>query len=772
MRRYLYLFGVVCTGCFLAFFYTSNRSPVNIDEQMPDVVSYNFNIRPILSDKCYKCHGPDASKRQAGLRLDDPASAFKALKDDPNAHVIVPGSPAMSELFRRVSTGDTSEMMPPANSNLKRLTPHEVDLIRKWIKQGAKFEKHWAFVPPKSSPVPEVKDKSWPKNPIDNFILAKQEQYGLTHNFEADKERLLKRLSFDLTGLPPTLEMMDSFLADSSPIAYEKMVDELMSSPAYGEKMTLHWLDVSRYADSHGYQDDNYRSQWPWRDWVIHAFNENLPYDKFITWQLAGDQIPNGTKEELLATGFNRNHKITEEGGVINEEYRVAYVTDRTNTFGKALLGVTIECAHCHDHKYDPFSQKEYYQLFAFFNQVKEPGIQSVVGGPETYAKRPLMQVTNEDVKGILKFVNKQDTNKLIVSVMGDSDAYRKTYILKRGNYDTHGDEVLAGTPKAILPFDDRYPKNRLGLAEWLFNPKNPLTARVFVNQMWQEIFGRGIVKTSEDFGRQGNLPSHPELLDWLAVDFMDHGWNIKRLVKQMVMSATYQQSAVISAAALRTDPDNIYLTHGPRNRLPAEFIRDMVLASSGLLTRTIGGPSVNPYQPPGLWEAATSGRGQLANYKQVHGPNLYRRGMYTLIKRTVPPVEMAIFDASNRDQCEVRRLKTNTPLQALLMENDPTVLEAARVLAAKLLHENSKTNDKIFKAFRLIVCRKPTLKEQSILNGYYSGELASMDPKTAANVLNVGEYPIPAQLDKVTLAAMMKTVDLIYNMEEAITKT
>jgi len=739
---------------------------------MPDVVSYNFNIRPILSDKCYKCHGPDASKRQAGLRLDDPASALKALKDDPNAHVIVPGSPAMSELFRRISTSDTSDMMPPANSNLKRLTPHEVDLIRKWIKQGAKFEQHWAFVPPKSSPVPEVKDQSWPKNPIDNFILAKQEQYGLMHNPEADKERLLKRLSFDLTGLPPTLEMMNRFLADNSANAYEKMADELMKSPAYGEKMTLHWLDVSRYADSHGYQDDNYRSQWPWRDWVIHAFNENLPYDKFITWQLAGDQIPNGTKEQLLATGFNRNHKITEEGGVINEEYRVAYVTDRTNTFGKAILGVTIECAHCHDHKYDPFSQKEYYQLFAFFNQVKETGIESVVGGPETYAKRPMMQVTNDDVKGILKFVNKQDTNKLIVSIMGDSDAYRKTYILKRGNYDTHGDEVFAGTPKAILPFESSYPKNRFGLAEWLFNPKNPLTARVFVNQMWQEIFGRGIVKTSEDFGRQGNLPSHPELLDWLAVDFMDHGWNIKRLVKQMVMSATYRQSAVISAEALRADPDNVYLTHGPRNRLPAEFVRDMVLASSGLLTRTIGGPSVNPYQPPGLWEAATSGRGQLANYKQVHGPNLYRRGMYTLIKRTVPPIEMAIFDASNRDQCEVRRLKTNTPLQALLMENDPTVLEAARVLAAKLLQENSKASDKIYKAFRLIVCRKPTQQEQSILSNYYSTELTSMDRKTATKVLNVGEYPIPAHLDKVTLAAMMKTVDLIYNLEEAITKT
>ncbi len=579
-------------------------------------------------------------------------------------------------------------------------------------------------------------------------------------------------MSFDLTGLPPSLDLMNRFLADKSPNAYEKVVDELMQSPAYGEKMTLHWLDVARYADSHGYQDDNYRTQWPWRDWVIHAFNENLPYDKFVTWQLAGDLMPNGTKEQLLATGFNRNHKITEEGGVINEEYRVAYVTDRTNTFGKALLGCTIECAHCHDHKYDPFSQKEYYQLFAFFNQVKEPGIQSTVGGPETYAKRPLIQISNDDVKGILKFVNKQDTGKLIVSVMGDSEYYRKTYILKRGNYDTHGDEVEPATPKAILPFASSYPKNRLGLAEWLFDPKNPLTARVFVNQTWQEFFGRGIVKTSEDFGMQGNLPSHPELLDWLAVDFRDHGWDIKRLVKQMVMSATYRQSAVISPEKLKLDPDNSLLSHGPRYRLPAEFVRDMVLASSGLLNPTVGGPSVNPYQPPGLWENATSGRGILANYKQVHGPNLYRRGMYTLIKRTVPPVEMAIFDASNRDQCEVRRLRTNTPLQALLMENDPTVLEAARVLAAKLLQDKSSDGDKIEKAFRLIICRTPTQQELGILKGYYNDELKTIDQKAAQKVLSVGEYPVPEGLNKITLAAMMKTVDAIYNLEEAITKT
>jgi hypothetical protein len=768
---YIWFVGVVC---IVYAIYSCNRSSsAQISaEEIPDTISYNFNIRPILSDKCFKCHGPDAGKRQAGLRLDIPESAYSALKDNPTAHALVPGDLDKSELYQRVSTTDTAQQMPPVNSNLKRLNGYELALIKKWIKQGAKYEKHWAFVPPKSTPVPGVTDKAWPKNPIDNFILARLEKYNLKPNAEADKERLLKRISFDLNGLPPDLATMDKFMADNSPDAYEKMVDELMARPQYGEKMALHWMDIARYADSHGYQDDNYRTQWPWRDWVIHAYNENMSYKTFITWQLAGDLLPDHTKEQLLATGFNRNHKITEEGGVINEEYRVSYVTDRTNTFGKAMLGVSLECAHCHDHKYDPFSQKEYYQVFAFFNSVKEVGIESTVGGPETYAKKPLMQISNDDVKNVLKFVNKKDTGKLIVSIMGDDSVYRKTYILKRGSYDAHGDSVMPSTPKAILPFNSNYPQNRLGLAKWLFDKENPLTARVYVNQLWQEFFGRGIVKTLGDFGMQGDLPSNPQLLDWLAIDFRDHGWNVKRLVKQIVMSATYRQSAVVSPEKLKADPENIWLARGPRSRLPAEFVRDEVLASSGLLTKTIGGPSVNPYQPPGLWENATSGRGLLASYKQVHGPDLYRRGMYTLIKRTVPPVEMAIFDASNRDQCEVQRLRTNTPLQALLMMNDPTVLEAARVLATKLLQEKSTANDKIHKAFRLIICRKPTDKEMAILMSYYDDQLKSTSKQSADKLISVGEYPIATDVNKQTLAAMMKVVDTIYNLEEAITKT
>lgn len=742
------------------------------EEQIPDKVSYNFHVRPILSDKCFTCHGPDANKREAGLRLDIAEEAYKALKENPSAHALVPFKPEASEVFLRISSTDSALMMPPKSSNLK-LTAHEISMIEKWIKQGAKYERHWAFNPPKAPEIPKVKTDDWAKNEIDHFILAKLEQKGVKPNAEADKERLLKRLSLDLTGLPPDIAVMDKFLADGGSNAYEKVLESLLKSPAYGEKMALHWLDVSRYADSHGYQDDNYRSQWPWRDWVIHAFNKNMPYDEFITWQLAGDLMPNATKEQLLATGFNRNHKITEEGGVIDEEYRVEYVTDRTNAFGKALLGVTLECAHCHDHKYDPFSQKEYYQVFAFFNNVKEVGLESSVGGPETYAKKPLMEISNEDVKKILTFVNKQDTGKLIVSVMGDRDTLRKTYILNRGVYDAHGTEVEAGTPKSVLPFGSQYAKNRLGLSKWLFDKQNPLTSRVFVNQVWQEFFGRGLVKTSGDFGMQGELPSHPELLDWLAVDFMNHGWNIKRLVKQIVSSATYRQSAVVSAEKLRTDPENILLARAPRYRIPAESVRDVVLASSGLLVKTIGGPSVKPYQPGGLWEAATSGRGILANYKQDHGQSLYRRGMYTFIKRTVPPPTMSIFDASNRDQCEVKRLNTNTPLQALVMLNDPTVLEASRVLAAKLLQENTAVEAKVIKAFRLIVCRNPNEREIKLLSSYYNDQLKVFAQKSKAEkVLAVGEYPIPEKIDKRNLAAMMEVMTTIYNLEETITKT
>ncbi len=758
-----------------AFVSCFNNKDQSEGHSLPDVVSYNFQIRPVLSDKCFKCHGPDANKREAGLRLDIADSAFAPLKETKGAFAIVPGKPELSELYKRIASADTSFMMPPVEAHLGVLSKYEVSLFEKWIKQGARYETHWAFSAPKKSALPGVADKSWPKNEIDYFVLSKLEQINLAPNEAADKERLLKRAAFDITGLPPSIEMMDKFLADKSDNAYEKIVDELLQTPQYGEKMAVHWMDVARYADSYGYQDDNIRTQWPWRDWVIHAFNTNLPYDKFLTWQIAGDMLPDATKEQMLATAFFRNHKYTEEGGVVPEEYRVEYLIDKTKTFGKGILGVTIECAQCHDHKYDPFSQKDYYRLMAFFNNTKEPGFEGDVSTSKP-AKTPFLKLDDNDIKNAMSYINKTDTGALTVSVMGERDTLRKTYVLNRGSYTAPTEEVKAEAIAAVMKFDTaKFNRNRIGLAQWTIDRNNPLTARVFVNQVWQELFGRGIIKTTGDFGMQGELPSHPALLDWLAVDFMENGWNIKRLMKQLAMSATYRQSTKLSEEKLKKDPENIYLARGPRQRLAAEFVRDMVLASSGLLVKKIGGPSVKPYQPKGLWESATSGRGVLATYKQDHGDSLYRRGLYTFIKLTVPPPSMGLFDASNRDQCEVKRLKTNTPLQALMMLNDPTVLEASRVLAQNLTAEkNAGTDQKIGKAFRSIVCRNATSKELGILQEYYKDQFEQFSQKKldAAATIKTGEYKMPVNPDLNNMAALMKTIQAIYNLEESITKS
>ena len=761
----------VTIAAFVSCFNNKDKSE---GHSLPDVVSYNFQIRPVLSDKCFKCHGPDANKREAGLRLDIADSAFAPLKETKGAFAIVPGKPELSELYKRIASEDTSFMMPPVEAHLGVLSKYEVSLFEKWIKQGARYETHWAFTAPKKSAIPGVDDKSWPRNEIDYFVLNKLEQVNLLPNEAADKERLLKRAAFDITGLPPSIEMMDKFLADKSDNAYEKIVDELLQTPQYGEKMAVHWMDVARYADSYGYQDDNIRTQWPWRDWVIHAFNTNLPYDKFLTWQIAGDMLPDATKEQMLATAFFRNHKYTEEGGVVPEEYRVEYLIDKTKTFGKGILGVTIECAQCHDHKYDPFSQKDYYRLMAFFNNTKEPGFEGDVSTSKP-AKTPFLKLDDNDIKNAMSYINKTDTGALTVSVMGERDTLRKTYVLNRGSYTAPTEEVKAEAIAAVMKFDTaKFNRNRIGLAQWTTDRNNPLTARVFVNQVWQELFGRGIIKTTGDFGMQGELPSHPALLDWLAVDFMENGWNIKRLMKQLVMSATYRQSTKSTEEKLKKDPENIYLARGPRQRLAAEFVRDMVLASSGLLVKKIGGPSVKPYQPKGLWESATSGRGVLATYKQDHGDSLYRRGLYTFIKLTVPPPSMGLFDASNRDQCEVKRLKTNTPLQALMMLNDPTVLEASGVLAQHLTAENESTDQKIGKAFRSIVCRNATSKELGILQEYYKDQFEQFSQKKldAAATIKTGEYKMPVNPDLNNMAALMKTIQAIYNLEESITKS
>ncbi|KAI9549539.1 hypothetical protein GHT06_004094 [Daphnia sinensis] len=592
------------------------------------------------------------------------------------------------------------------------------------------------------------------------------EEVGLEPNPEAKPHQLIKRASLDLTGLPPSPEVLDKFADLSGSNSYEKLLDGLLADPAFGEKLAILWLDISRYSDSYGYQDDNIRTQWPYRDWLIHAFNKNLPYDEFITWQLAGDLMPDPTKEQILATAFNRNHKYTEEGGVIHEEYRVEYVLDKTNTFSKGVLGITMECAQCHDHKYDPISQKEYFQMYAFFNNSLEKGFEGDVSISKP-AKTPILWVEKKDLSGILKFVNHKDTTRLSVSVMGELEgaAKRTTYILDRGAYDSPTIPVEASTPTSILSFPENVEKNRLGLAKWVTNRDNPLTARVFVNLIWQEIFGKGIVKSAGDFGMQGDLPSHPELLDWLAVDFMENGWDIKRLLKQILSSSTYKQSAAINNKHLEIDPDNVYLARASRLRLPAENIQDLVWASSGILRQKLGGPSVKPYQPAGIWESASSGRGVLATYIQDKGDALYRRGIYNFIKLTVPPPKAIIFDSSNRDRCEIGRGRTNTPLQALVMMNDPMILEASRVLAGNLLAQHKDGEKSIALAFKRILCREISSKEKSILTGYYKDQLNrfNQNPDQIKPTLEVGEYPLEEKTIKAETAALMQVIISMY---------
>ncbi len=759
--------GLILIGLTL-YFITSGKEE---EGGVPDVVDFNFHVRPILSDRCFKCHGPDANKRQANLRLDTEEGAFAALKEDPSKHVIVPGDPMQSALYARLINPDTAEVMPPPSSNLS-LTKNEIEIIKRWIAQGAKYKKHWSFIAPARPKVPEADEDLNPRNPIDHFIFTTLEKVGLAPNAEAPKEALLKRVSMDITGLPPTIEQQERFLADKSPNAYEKIVDELLASKHYGEKMAIQWMDLARYADSHGYQDDGYRTMWPWRDWVIHAFNSNYPYSQFLTWQLAGDLLPNPSKEQLLATGFNRNHKITQEGGVIDEEYRIEYVTDRTNTFGKAFMAITLECAKCHDHKYDPVSQKDYYSMFAFFDKVPEKGLVGTIDA--SFADPPNMKISSADVSSILSFINKKDTMDVSVMIMKDSLCIRETQLLRRGVYDQKADTVQMATPASILAYNPRkFEQSRLGLAKWMIDPQNPLTARVYVNRIWNELFGRGLVKTSGDFGMQGELPSHPELLDWLAVEFRESGWDIKKLIRLIVTSSTYRQSAQRASDKFQKDPDNKYYSFFPRLRLSAELQRDLLLTASGILNPEIGGPSVKPYQPKGVWEATTSGRGELAKYVQDKGDKLYRRGLYNFIKRTAPPPALLIMDASTRDQCEVTRSRTNTPLQALVLMNDPQLLEAGRVLAQRTSNLNLSEDQKLDRLFRLVLCRKASETEMKMLKGYYLQEKNKFiqHKDRAEAFLKAGEFEQIKTKNIAETAALMQVNQMIFNLDETTVK-
>ncbi len=1056
-------------------------------------VDFNRDVRPLISDKCFACHGPDEAQRQAGLRLDTKEGVFA---DRGGYQVIVPGDAAASRLYQRVSHKQEISRMPPAAFE-RNLTQDEIDTIGAWIDQGAQWETHWAYIPPERPEESQTRNTSWARSAIDSFVLAKLEQEGLKPSPEADKITLLRRLSFDLTGLPPTPEQVDSFLNDGSPDAYEKRVDELLKSPHYGERMAMQWLDLARYADTHGYHIDSHRDMWHWRDWVIKAFNDNLSYDRFTTEQLAGDLLPNPTREQLIATGFNRNHMINYEGGAIPEEYHTEYVIDRLDTTATVWMSMTMGCARCHDHKYDPITQRDFYRFFAFFNAVPEKGLDGQKGnavpilqlpttseekqlekierkiartkrklpkpeidrlenawrlhalpeipsassedmlayfpfeddltesvgdqaarvprGDVTYndgqvgravrlsgathitfghedtlgddpftvglwmrASRPFartllhkmadaesrrgfelylsksekigvnqrgqrlyvrlshewpdnaivleaadhllledwyhiavsydgsakadgvvvylngeradMKVTqdalagsiahaqpvgmgdrafSESVKGDIdelriygrvlaadevealalhepvrailservsedpcaEFANQpreepKDTvtpkrqsktesrcksldGKLrdyflthyapkryrkayselqlhqqrekefderipTVMVMDTMGTPRDTFVLGRGDYRNKGEKVAASPPAVLPPLPSDAPANRLGLARWLVSPSHPLTARVAMNRYWQMYFGTGIVKTSEDFGSQGEAPSNQDLLDWLAVEFVDSGWDVKAMQRLIVTSATYRQSSKVTPELQSRDPENRLLARGPRFRLPAETVRDNALAISGLLVPKIGGPSVYPYQPPGLWKEMSFGdRFTAQEYAVGSGLDLYRRSMYSFWKRTVPPPTLSTFDAPDREKCTVRRARTNTPLQALILMNDPTYVEAARNLAEHVLKTESDDTARLTLAYRRATAREPSANEKDVLLTFLhqQAEDYRMNPDAAAELLGVGEAPYDAHLDKEQLAAWTMLSSTILNLDETITK-
>jgi Protein of unknown function (DUF1553)/Protein of unknown function (DUF1549)/Concanavalin A-like lectin/glucanases superfamily/Planctomycete cytochrome C len=958
-------------------------------------VEFNRDVRPILSDRCFSCHGPDSAARKSPLRLDQEASARAVLKA---------GDPAHSPLYQRITSADIARRMPPAYMGHERLPDSEIETLRRWIEQGAEYQPHWSLIAPRRPAAPAVKESAWARNAIDGFVLARLEAEGIKHSPEADPATLLRRVTLDLTGLPPTPEETQSFVADRSPGAYERVVDRLLASPRYAERMAIRWLEAARYADTNGYQSDGPRDMWRWRDWVIDAFRNDMPFDRFTVEQIAGDLLPNATTSQKVATGFNRNHRTSAEGGIVDEEFRVDYVADRAATTATVWLGMTLGCARCHDHKYDPFTQKEFYQFFAYFNNTPdrgfvynfgneppfihaplpdqerklaefdgklaaahakltamEPAVEKAFAGwkppadwnvrdgliyefagparfdgkdfrtesakaprleyrdaftfaarirPETtqgailsigedyfegkghglylvdgklrlhitfrfsdlgmrvetvdalpagkrqhvlvtydggmraagvhmyadgrelplkvlfdYAiwpietKEPLrigaggglrfqgeigeVRIYNralsareaaivamEDAaqraatreafldlhapagyaaaRAELKSLEAEKKKFLAtvptVMVMQEETPRRDTFLLKRGAYDAPGEIVEPHTPAVLPPFAPEWPADRLGLARWLVDRKNPLTARVTVNRFWQMLWGTGLVKTVEDFGSQGEWPLHPELLDWLAVEFMDSGWSVKHTVKTMVISATYRQASRVTAEMLERDPENRLFARGARYRLSPEMLRDQALAVSGLLVEKVGGPSVKPYQPPGLWQELFGGKG----YEPDKGEGLYRRSLYTYWRRTIAPPAMMNFDSSSREVCVVRENRTNTPLQALNLMNDTIYLEAARKLAERIM-----ANRDLAWGVQVVLGRAPRAKETEVLDGALTRFRAHYraHPDDAAKFLSQGDAPRDPRLDVVELAAYTGVASLLLNMDEAVTR-
>ena len=861
------------TGIFLLLI-ASGAQRVFADDE---ALRFNRDVRPILANHCYQCHGPDSQSRRGGLRLDRRELAIAAAESGEAA--IVPGNAGRSQLVERIQSHDSSIIMPPP-AVAKPLTDDQKKLLIRWIEQGAPYEPHWSFMAPKRPTVPSTNQPTWVRNEIDAFVLKRIETAGLLPSPEADLQTLIRRLSLDLTGLPPSpadvaafVQEMTDAIRDSSEHAqrdatYAKWVKQLLDSPHYGERMAVDWLDVARFADSNGYQVDRDREISAWRDWVINAFNANMPFDQFTIEQIAGDLLPDASLSQKIATGFHRNHMLNEEGGVIPEEFLAEYCADRVETTAAVWLGQTFNCARCHDHKFDPFTQRDFYSLYAFFHNVTEKGIgkygTSIRHSAPPFLKLPAPEIEKQieslkpqitEAQQALSTIDSQlvaeqatweaelrtrmsdqtgeppetppvvsdpviaailltepsrrtdgDKSKLsdfqkathpgrktaserhaaltkqsedlelqipTTLVMEEMPEPRVTQILIRGVYDKLGDVVTADIPASLPPMSPEWPRNRLGLARWLVAPSNPLTARVTVNRVWQSLFGTGLVRTSEDFGTQGEAPSHPELLDWLADEFVQSGWNVKHLLTLIVSSSTYRQRSMMTARLRELDPENRLLARGPRFRLQSEFVRDQALAASGLLVRKIGGPSVKPYHPPGLYEQVTAGSGTNV-YTEGQGDDLHRRSMYTYWKRSVPNPAMLVFDSPFREACTVRRARTNTPLQALNLMNDPTYVESARFLAGRMLNEAaSNPAAQISLGFRLVLARPPQATELEILTRAFQRTLNEFEQDTAAAtaLLQIGAARSPEQRNPAQLAAMTVVASTILNLDEAVMK-
>ncbi len=756
----------------------------------PPPAVFSRDILPILSDSCFQCHGPDPKEgRKGDLRLDDEADAKRARK---GRRVVAEGDPGASELVRRLLSEDPDEMMPPPELG-RSLSPEQIETLKRWIREGAKWGRHWAFERIERPALPED------AHPIDALVQRGLDAAGIPPNAEAPPETLIRRLSLDLNGLPPTREEIDAFLADSirnPQSALRALLARLLASPAYGERMAWDWLEAARYADSNGYQGDNERTMWPWRDWVVRAYNENLPYDQFTVQQLAGDLLPGANSDQILATGFNRNHMINGEGGRIAEENRVDYVFDMTETMGTVWLGLTLNCCRCHDHKFDPLTQEDYYRLTAFFNQTPVTGAGGnaqtppvlEVATPAAIAARDLARKERNEVKARAEkapeaekaaleqaLATHEATLKSLeaavpkVMVMADQAERRPTFLLDRGLYNAPVAEVSAAVPAVLLPMPEKAVANRLDLARWLVSREHPLTARVAVNRLWQMLFGIGLVKTAEDFGVQAEYPPQRELLDWLAAEYLESGWDTKALIGTIVTSETYRRSsAIASPSDFERDPANRLLARGPRFRLPSWMIRDQALAASGLLHREVGGQPVFPYQPEGIWDEATFGK---KTYVASTGPDLHRRSLYTFWRRIVGPTEF--FDTAKRQVCEVNPLRTNTPMHALTTMNSITYLEAARALAGGLLLVTAEQSQRFELAGRRILGRPPSAEEAAIWKRSLNRatEAYTREPEEATRLLAQGASPNPPGLDPREHAAWTALCLNLLNLDEALTK-